>query len=125
MALVANPTKISIDNSQIPSGFTDPGGSNLAGSQPTYSNLSLSILKATVENTTKSTTFDNIRTDAVVGIEKQIADRLAADDIGTVKTANYNIDWKSINNNQAIPNEFYSDVAVNYIAIVDVYVVLT
>lgn len=122
MALVANATKISIDPSQIPSGYTDPGGANLASSQPTYQNLSLSVLKATVEDATKATTFDNIRTNGTVGIEKQVADRLTADDLGTTATVNYNIDWKSISNNQAIANEFYTATAVSYVAIVDVYI---
>lgn len=122
MALVATATKISLDSTKTPTGFTNPGGANLASSQPTYSNLALSILKSTVENATKATTFDNIRTDAVVGIEKQIADRLAADDIGTVATATYNIDWKNITNNQTFASGFYTDAVGTYIATVDVYV---
>ena len=125
MALVKNATKISLDATKKPSGFTDPGGSNLADSQPTYRNLSLAVLKSTVENAVKATTFDNILTDGVVGIEKQVADRLAADDIGSVATATYNIDWKNITNNQTFPTEFYSDVVTNYIATVDVYVVVS
>ena len=125
MALVANATKISIDKSQLPSGYTDPGGTNLSSSQPTYKNLSLSVLKATVENSTKATTFDNIRTDATIGIEKQVADLLTANIENTVQTVTYNIDWKAIRNNQIIPEEFYSDVANSFIAVVDVYVVIS
>ncbi|MCK5613024.1 hypothetical protein KAR91_64725 [Candidatus Pacearchaeota archaeon] len=122
MALVANATKISLDSTKLPSGYTDPGGSNLSSSQPSYENLALSVLKATVENATKATTFDNIRDDAAIGIEKQVADRLAADDIGSVATATYNIDWKEIRNNQIFAEDFYNDTAVSYICIVDVYI---
>lgn len=122
MALVANATKISIDSSQIPSGYADPGGLNLSSSQPTYANLSLSVLKATVESAVKATTFDNIRTDAVIGIEKQVLDLIGANIENTAQTVNYNIDWKSIDNNQAIPNEFYTNVANSYVCVVDVYV---
>jgi hypothetical protein len=122
MALVKQTTKISVPTAQRPSGYTDPGGANLTSSQPTYENISLSIAKATVENATKSTTFDNILTDATVGIEKQIADRLAADDLGTTATVNYNIDWKAISNNQTIAGEFYTNVAESYVAVVDVYI---
>lgn len=125
MALVANATKISLDSTKTPAGFVDPGGSNLASSQPTYQNLSLSVLKSTVENATKATTFNQIRTDAVVGIEKQIADRLAADDLGTVATATYNIDWKDVRNNEIFTEDFYNDTAVSYVCTVDVYVVIS
>lgn len=125
MALVANATKISLDSTKKPEGFTDPGGSNLSSSQPTYSNLSLSVLKATVENATKATTFDNISTDAVIGIEKQILDLLTANIENTIQTVTYNIDWKNVKNNQGFPDEFYSDVANSYICTVDVYVVIS
>lgn len=124
MALVANATKLSMDATKRPSGYVDPGGSNLASSQPTYQNLSLSIAKATVENATKATTFLNIRTDATIGIEKQIAD-LLTNDMDITQTITYNIDWKNITNNQIFPSEFYSDVAAVYIATVDVYIVVT
>ena len=121
MALAAQSTKISVDSTKKPDGFTDPGGSNLSSSQPKYANLSLSVLKATVENATKATTFDNIRTDGAVGIEFQVAARLT-NDMDVTKTITYNIDWKDIRNNQIFTEEFYSDVAPSYVAIVDVYI---
>ena len=122
MALAAQATKISLDATKIPSGFTDPGGSNLSSSQPSYENLSLSIAKATVEDATKATTFDQIRDDVAIGIEKQVADILTNDMDVAVATITYNIDWKDIRNNQIFPEEFYSDVAAVYIATVDVYI---
>lgn len=125
MALSKQPTKISLDATKKPAGFTDPGGSNLASSQPTYENLSLSVLKSTVENAVKATTFDNILTDAVVGIEKQINDLLLANIENTIQTVTYNIDWKNINNNQIFPSDFYNDTVVSYICTVDVYVVIS
>ena len=122
MALAAQATKISLDSTKKPSGFTDPGGTNLSSSAPTYSNVAISVLKATVENATKSTTFDSIRTDGAVGIEFQIAALLTNDMDVAVATITYNIDWKDIRNNQIYSEEFYSDVANSYIAIVDVYI---
>jgi len=121
MALVKQATKISIDSSQIPSGYTNPGGTNLASSQPTYLNKSFSIIKSTVDDSVKATTFDQILSDVTIGIEKQVADMLTADDIGTTATVNYNIDWKKIGNNQAISADFYNNTAVSYVAVVDVY----
>jgi hypothetical protein len=125
MALSAQSTKISINSSKLPSGYTDPGGTNLSDAQPKYENLALSVLKATVENATKSTTFDNIRTDATIGIEKQIADKLGAEMDDAANTVTYNIDWKDIRNNQTFATEFYTDTAEAYICIVDVYIVIT
>ena len=125
MALVANATKISLNSTKTPSGFTDPGGANLSSSQPTYSNVSISVAKSVVENATKSTTFDKIRTDAAVGFEKVILDLLTANFETTIQTVTYNIDWKEIRNNQIFPEEFYSDTAAAYIATVDVYVVIS
>jgi hypothetical protein len=125
MAIVVNATKISLDSTKTPSGFTDPGGVNLSSSQPTYANLALNITKSTVENATKSTTFDNIRTDAVVGIEKQVLDLITANIENTIQTVTYNIDWKNITNNQTFPADFYNDAVAVYIATVDVYVNIT
>ena len=125
MALAAQATKISVDTTKKPSGFTDPGGSNLSSPQPSYLNLALSVLKATVENATKATTFDNIRDDAAIGIEKQIADLLTNDMDVAVATITYNIDWKDIRSNFTFPEDFYSDTAVSFVAIVDVYIIVT
>lgn len=125
MALVANATKISLNSSKVPSGATDPGGSNLSSAQPKYENLALTVAKATVENATKSTTFDNIRTDATIGIEKQVADLLGADMDDTANTITYNIDWKNIESNMEFSREFYTDTAAQYICTVDVYVVIS
>jgi hypothetical protein len=125
MALVANATKLSLNSTKVPSGATDPGGTNLSGSQPTYSNLVLTVAKATVEDATASTTFDNIRTDVTIGIEKQVADLLANDMDDTVNTINYNIDWKNIEGNMEFPREFYTNVAAQYICTIDVYTVIS
>ena len=125
MALVANATKISIPTSAIPSGFTDSAGTNLASSQPTYSNLKLSVLKATVENAVKATTFDNIRLEATVGIEKQIADKLGLEMDDTANTVTYNIDWKAVRTNQVLSEDLYNDTAESYVCTVDVYQVIS
>lgn len=125
MALVANATKISLNSTKVPPGATDPGGSNLSGGKLQYGNLALNVAKATVEDATKATTFDNIRTDATIGIEKQVADLLANDMDDTANTINYNIDWKNISSNFEFLREFYTDTATQYICLVDVYVVVS
>jgi len=125
MALSAQLTKISLDSTKKPSGYTDPGGANLLSSQPTYSNLALTVTRSTVENASKSTTFDNIRTDAVVGIEKQIADKLGAEMDDAANTITYNIDWKDIRTNRTFSADFYGNAVEVYVAVVDVYVVIS
>lgn len=122
MAFDPQLTKISVNATKRPTGYTDPGGANLASSQPTYSNLKLSILRSTVQNASKATTFNNIRTDAAIGIEKQIADKLAAEMDASALTIAYNIDWKDILNNREISTDFYGNAVEVYYAIVDVYV---
>lgn len=121
MALSAQSTKLSMHSTKRPTGYTDPGGSNLSSSQPTYENLELSVTKSVVENASKATTFDNIRTDAAVGIEKQIAD-LLTNDMDITQTITYNIDWKDIRNNFTFPEDFYGNAVAVYKAIVDVYI---
>ena len=125
MALVAQPTKISLDKTKKPTGFVDPGGVNLSGSQPIYSNLVLTVTKSVVDVPVKATTFLNIRTDAAIGIEKQVADKLALEMDDTANTITYNIDWKNVENNQGITDQFYTDVAAVYKCLVDVYIVIT
>ncbi len=104
-----------------PTGYTDPGGSNLSNSQPTYENLELSVTKSVVENASKATTFDNIRTDAAVGIEKQVED-LLTNDMDVAQTITYNIDWKDVKTNFTFAEDFYGNAVAVYKCIVDVYI---
>lgn len=121
MALSAQSTKLSMHATKRPTGYTDPGGSNLSSSQPTYENLELSVTKSVVENASKATTFDNIRTDAAVGIEKQVAD-LLTNDMDVTQTITYNIDWKDVKTNFTFPEDFYGNAVAVYKCIVDVYI---
>jgi hypothetical protein len=122
MAFVVNSTKISVHATKKPTGYTDPGGVNLSSSQPTYSNLKLSVLRATVQNASKALTFDAIRTNVTIGIQKQIADKLAAEMDASALTITYNIDWKDVQTNRTFPEDFYGTGVEVYYAIVDVYV---
>lgn len=121
MALAAQTTKISVNTNKKPSGFTDPGGANLTSTQPAYTNLVLSVTKSVVEDASKATTFDQIRTDAAVGIEKQVADVLT-NDMDVTATITYNIDWKDVSNNFTFSEDFYGNAVAVYYATVDVYI---
>jgi hypothetical protein len=122
MAFVVNPMKISVHASKRPDAITDTGGSNLTSSQPTYQNLQLSVLRATVQNASKALTFDAIRTNATIGISKQILDKLALEIDASALTVTYNIDWKDVNNNRTFSGDFYGTAVEVYICTVDVYV---
>ena len=82
MAVVFNGTTNELGANQLPSGYTKPVVSKITGEEY-VSTVELSILKATVENATQSTTMTNIFDDATIGIDKQINDNLDADYIAT------------------------------------------
>ena len=121
MAIIVNPTKISIPSGSLPNGYENPAGTNLAGSQPTILNFRVDVPKATVANASKSTTFDNIRKDATVGIEKQILDKITSEQENVTNNVTYNIDFKSIRTNQNVSEELYTNTPELYVCLVDVY----
>lgn len=107
-----------------PSGYTDPTVTTFEDG--TYARtVELSIAKATVENATRATTLNQIRTDVTVGIDKQISDILT-NDYDVTNTVEAYGDLKALRSN--IPpnggtdSEFLTDTAVAYVAVVDIYV---
>ena len=92
MAIVNNGTKNSLADTHIPSGYTRPTVTTFTDQEYTR-NLELTVLKATVENATASTTMTNIINDATIGITKQIDDILASDFTTTL----HDRDWETVN----------------------------
>lgn len=82
MAITNNGTMNLLPTKQIPSGYTRPTITTFTDWEY-ESTLTLSVLKATVENATASTTMTNIFDNATVGLDKQIDDILAADYLAT------------------------------------------
>jgi hypothetical protein len=88
MAITVNGTKNSLPDVMIPTGYVKPVVTPITGAEYTRT-LSLSIPKATVHNVSGAVTMANIIANATVGINKQIADILAADYLATANvTAN-------------------------------------
>lgn len=83
--------------SQIPTGYTRPTVAAFTDWEYKRT-LTLSVLKATVENATPATTMTNILGNATVGINKQIVDIIAADYLTAPTVTTYGV-WNSLSNN--------------------------
>lgn len=122
MAVADSGIKIEISSALIPDGFSAPVYTEISDYEYKRE-YQLSILKSTVENATKSTTFGNIINDAAIGILKQINDLVVADFIGT-NTVEYYTIWKIIKSNtqRSNNNDFYTDTPFSYIVNVEVFI---
>ena len=122
MAIVNNGTKVSLDSTKLPSGYTKPTVTEISD-YDYVSPLTLNVLKSTVENATPATTLTNIIDNATIGITKQITDILALDFLGTATVTAY-ADLVNIDNNINPTNstDFYDDTAVSYVCVVNLYV---
>lgn len=122
MAITNNGTVNSLPDSQIPTGYTRPTVTTISD-YDYVSDLSLTVLKSTVENATKATTMTNIITDAAIGITKQITDILAADYLATATVTAY-ADLTGIDHNisPVSTSDFYNATAVSFTCTVKLYV---
>jgi len=123
MAIVNNGTKNSLGANEIPLNYTRPTVTEIAD-YDYVSDLSLSVLKATVENATAATTMANIITNGTIGITKQVDDILAADYLASATVTAY-ADLTGLTNNFASVNGlavYLTNVAPSYICTVKLYV---
>lgn len=118
MALTNNGTKVSLNSSKYPTGYTLPAVVNLSNSQPTYQNFEISVTKSGVENANKVTTMSAI----VAAITAAVTAKLEAELDDAAKTIVCNADLKNIRLNQIFSEEFYSNVAAAYICTIDIYI---
>ena len=123
MAITLNGTVNSLTSNEVPSGYTRPTVTIFTDHE--YINdLELTVLKATVENATATTTMANIISDAAIGITKQVSDILAADYLATATVTAY-ADWTGLSNNFADVNGaavYLKDTAASYTCTVRLYV---
>ena len=122
MAITNNGCKVSLQDTQLPSGYSLPSVTEISD-YDYISDLTLNVLKATVENATDATTLTNIIGNATIGIDKQIDDILVADYLATATVTAY-ADLTHINSNIAAVNttDFYDNTAVSYVCTVRLYV---
>ena len=123
MAIVHNGTVNGLSNNQLPSGYTRPTVTTFTDFE-CGSIRNLTVLKATVENATASTTMTNIIEDAAIGIEKQIEDILAADYLATATVEAYS-ELIGLSNNFASisgAGTYLKDTAASYTCKVKLFV---
>ena len=123
MAITNNGTVNSLTSNEIPAGYTRPTVTTFTDFEY-KSTLNLTVLKATVENATASTTMANIMADATIGITKQITDILAADYLATATVTAY-ADLINMSNNYSDVNgsgDYLTDTAASYQCTVILYV---
>ena len=123
MAITNNGATNALPDSQIPTGYTRPTVTTFADWQY-QRKLTLSVLKATVENATPATTMTNIRENGTVGINKQIIDIVAADYVASETVTTFAV-WNKLTNNYADTSssgDFLTDTAASYTCTVTLYV---
>jgi len=111
-----------LPTSQKPTGYVDPVVTTFSDYE--YKRvLTLSVLKATVENASPATTMANIIANATIGLNKQIVDIVAADFLTTPAVTTYGI-WTGLNTNIPVdPNNVYlGNTAVSYVCTVELYI---
>ena len=124
MATTFNGTKNNLSASQKPSGYTDPTVSEIAS--PEYTNVkTFTVLKATVENATASTTMANIFNNVTIGLDKQVEDDINLDYDDGLRTITAHAELTSLTTNFAGMSgtgDWLKATAVSYTATVVVYV---
>ena len=123
MAITNEGTQNSLSSNNKPDGYSDPVVSTFTDHEY-ISDLSLSVLKATVENATATTTMANIIANGTIGITKQIDDILAADYLATATVTAY-ADWIGISHNLAAISgnaPYLQATAISYVCTVKLYV---
>ena len=123
MAITNNGTVNNLPAAQLPSGYTLPVVTTFSDYQYVRT-LNLTILKATVENATPSTTMTNIITNGTIGVNKQVQDIIAAAFISSETVTTYaSLDSLSTNQSQNSDDEVWLDnIAQSYTATVKLYI---
>lgn len=123
MAITLNGVENNLTNNEKPSGYTDPSVTTFTDWE--YKNtLDLTVLKATVENATASTTMTNIFDDIAIGLTKQVTDILAADYLATATVTAW-AELVNLSNNYSDINgsgEYLTDSTAKYQCKVILYV---
>lgn len=122
MAVINNGVKVSIPSGLIPTGFTAPAVTTFTDFEYER-DITLSVLKSTVEDASKATTLLNIINNATIGVSKQVLDIVTADYIGT-NTVTFYADMELLTNNQqaSVTSDFYGNVPLSYTVKVKFYV---
>ncbi len=123
MALVDNGLKVSVAGGQLPAGASAQAVTEFTDFEYVR-NETFSVLKSTVQDSSKATTFDNILNEASIGVKAQVTALMTADYIAT-NTVTYYSEITYITTNIAgnsTVGDFYNDTAVSYMCVVRIFV---
>ncbi len=123
MAITNLGTRNSLSDSQIPTGYVKPTIAAFSDWQY-HSTVTLSVLKATVQNADPAVTMANIFNEAAIGLNKQVADIIAADYLATATVTTF-ADLVELTTNHASSlkdSPAFTTTAVSYVARVNIYV---
>jgi len=122
MAITNNGTENKLPAQQVPTGYTRPTITTFDIVGEYQKTLTLSVLKVTVDDATEATTMTNIFDDAVIGLDKQVADLVTAEYDATA-TVNSFAQLVAMTDNIVVegPN-FLTDAATSYVCTVRLFV---
>ena len=123
MALDFKGTENSLSSNSKPDGYSDPVVVTFTDYEAVY-DLTLSVLKATVENATATTTMAQIISNATIGITKQCED-IVNNDYDTTNTVDAYADWINLTHNLAAINgnaPYLQTTAISYVCTVKLYI---
>ena len=118
MALVSNGVVNNVNSSDLPSGFTKASVTTFSDYEYQTSNQVVTVVKSTVENATDDTTVTAI----VAAIKTALDTQIGADYDDTANTVTYFSIWKSYTTNFTVATELFTNVALNYLCTVDIFV---
>lgn len=124
MAITNNGTRNSLPAAKKPTGYTSPTITSFTDWEYIRT-LTLSVLKATVENATAATTMTNIFDDITIGLDKQVEDIVAADFLATAtvttwaELTNLTINIADVSSGDGT---WMKDTAESYVATVKLYI---
>ena len=118
MALTHNGTKVNIAAAKLPSGYSKPSVTEFSDYEMKYDSRTFTIAKSGVENATAVTTMENLITQLNTDIETL----LAADIDTTGLTVTSWAELRSLNTNNTLDGVFFTNGALSYVMVVDVYV---
>lgn len=126
MAITNQGARNLLPSAQLPSGYTVPTVAGFVSDSNTYcKTIDVLVLKATVEAATAALTMAAIFNNATIGINKQIADIVAADFIATKTVTSYG-ELIALSTNAESVNfsdqTYLTNTAVSYKCKVKIYV---
>lgn len=122
MSTTNNGTRNRLPGSSLPSGYSRPSVTTFTDYEWT-SKQTLSVLKATVDETDPDDTMQAIIANGTIGISKQVDDIMTAMGADAVTTTVYT-DWNGLSNNYVSPSgggDHLTDTAASYACTVTIY----